>query len=269
MLTRDVSALRNGDRHSPEEAKAIVDYLYGLASSRWDEKVTQGRFMQGVINGTLPIDPAIQLFWKNWYGFVAEINNFMGVTFQRFTWWFKLHPELLAVFSDKIADELIHPKPPGHISIVLRQGNEFGLSDDDQIHARMLPECRAWLDWARGIVYEGSMIERWCFHTVEERIGYWSRTFRKALLEKYGFDEERVLYFRTHEEADLGEHEGGVMGHGPFNKQMLQALIEEGQILTRPGMPLDYIAQVTADFAGLFFEGVYREAVGETNYGWR
>jgi pyrroloquinoline quinone (PQQ) biosynthesis protein C len=269
MRTLDVSTLRNGDRHSPEEAEEIVKYLYGLASSRWDEKVTQGRFMQELVNGTLPME-TIQLFWRNWYGFVAEINNFMGVTFQRFTGWFKLHPELLATFSDKIADELRFPRPPGHILIVLQQGREFGLSDEDQIHARMLPECRAWLDWARGIVYEGSMIERWCFHTVEERIGEWSRTCRLALgKEPYSFTKERLEYFQTHEDADLGTHADGVMGHGPFNKLMLQALIEEGQILTRPGMPLDYIAQVTADFAGLFFEGVYREAVGETNYGWR
>ena len=26
---------------------------------------------------------AIQVFWQNWYGFVAEINNFHGVAYQR------------------------------------------------------------------------------------------------------------------------------------------------------------------------------------------
>jgi pyrroloquinoline quinone (PQQ) biosynthesis protein C len=268
MLAPDLSALRLGDRLPPEQARAVVDELYALAAQRWEERVSHGRFMQALVAGTLSMD-TIRLFWKNWYGFVAEINNLNGIIFQRYGGWFKLHPDLLAAYSAKIADELIHPAPPGHIQIVLQQGREFGLRDEEMIHCRMLPECRAWLDWARGIVYEGSMIERWTFHTVEERIGYWSRAWRRALVERYGFDEERVLYFRTHEEADLEEHEEGVMAHGEFNRRMLQALLEEGNVLTRPGMPLDYIAQVGADFAALFFDGIWREASGESAWGWR
>jgi pyrroloquinoline quinone (PQQ) biosynthesis protein C len=220
MLKRDLSTLRLGDRLSREEAKDVVEELYALAAHRWDEKVDHGRFMQALRDGSLSLD-AIRLFWKNWYGYVAEINNFNGVIFQRFGGWFKVHPVFLAAYSDKIADELIHPTPPGHIQIVLKQGREFGLSDDDMIYCRMLPECRALLEWARGFVYEGSMIERWTFHTIEERIGYWSRAWRRALVEQYGFSEDRVLYFRTHEEADLEEHEGGVLAHGEFNRRML------------------------------------------------
>jgi pyrroloquinoline quinone (PQQ) biosynthesis protein C len=268
VITQDLSTLRLGDRRSPEEARAIVDALYDLAAKRWDERVTRGQFMQALVDGSLPLG-AIQLFWKNWYGFVSEINNLNGIIFQRFGGWFKLHPDLLAAYSDKIADELIHPTPPGHIQIVLQQGNEFGLSNEDMIHCRMLPVCRAWLDWARGIAYEGSMVERWAFHAGEEQIGYWSRAWREALLGKYGFTEDRVLYFRTHEEADLEVHEGGVMAHGTFNRRVLQALLEEGNVITRPGLPLDYIVQVGSDFAGLFFDGVWREFYGETSWGWR
>ena len=36
---------------------------------------------------------AIQVFWQNWYGFVAEINNFHGVAYQRHLPFFKRHPE--------------------------------------------------------------------------------------------------------------------------------------------------------------------------------
>ena len=39
--------------------------------------------------------------------------------------------------------------------------------------------------------------------------------------------------------------------------------------MTRPGMPLDYIAEVGADFAALFFDGIWREVHGERAWGWR
>ena len=69
---------------------------------------------------------AIQVFWQNWYGFVAEINNFHGVAYQRHLPFFKRHPELQKHFANHVADEMIHPKPPGHIRIVLEQGRNFG-----------------------------------------------------------------------------------------------------------------------------------------------
>jgi pyrroloquinoline quinone (PQQ) biosynthesis protein C len=264
----EINAFRTGQAMPPEAAKKLVDRLYERAHARWMERVSGGRFMTALKAGTLSMD-AIRLFWKNWYGFVAEINNFNGIIFQRFGGWFKTHPEFLAAYSEKIADELIHPTPPGHIQIVLQQGRVFGLTDDEMIHCLMLPECRAWLDWARGLVYEGSMAERWAFHTVEEQIGYWSKEWREALTGKYGLSADKVVYFKTHEEADLEVHEGSIMAHGEFNRRMLQQLLQEGNLFPRPGYPIEYVSLVTIDFAALFFEGVYREATGEQNWGWR
>ena len=87
--------------------------------------------------GTLPME-AIKVFWQNWYGFVAEINNFHGVAYQRHLPFFKRHPELQKHFATHVADEMIHPKPPGHIQIVLEQGRNFGLTDDQMIEYEML-----------------------------------------------------------------------------------------------------------------------------------
>jgi hypothetical protein len=68
----------SGKRLAPPEADAVVadlkKYLADIAE-RW---LIKGRFHTDMAKGTLPME-AIQVFWQNWYGFVAEINNFHGV----------------------------------------------------------------------------------------------------------------------------------------------------------------------------------------------
>ena len=72
----------SGKRLAPTEADAVVadlkKYLADIAE-RW---LIKGRFHTDMAKGTLPME-AIQVFWQNWYGFVAEINNFHGVAYQR------------------------------------------------------------------------------------------------------------------------------------------------------------------------------------------
>ena len=86
----------------------LKKYLADIAE-RW---LIKGRFHTDMAKGTLPME-AIQVFWQNWYGFVAEINNFHGVAYQRHLPFFKRHPELQKHFANHVADEMIHPKPPG------------------------------------------------------------------------------------------------------------------------------------------------------------
>ncbi len=248
-----------GEKMSPEQARAQVDRLYEMVYERWDRKITRGQFMTDLQQGRLPME-AIRVFWKNWYAFVSEINNLIGCSYQRHIWFFKRHPDLLAAFSAKVADELMNPRPPGHILVVIEQGRAFGLSEEEMIECRMLPECRALLEWARGLLYEGTITEWWAFLSCEEPIGHWARQWREALVRHYGFQESQTKYFQVHEEADLEEHEG-VMGHGEFNRQCLQRLLQEGMILFRPGFDLEYCAMTSVDYLALFFDGVYRHVV--------
>ena len=139
-----------GKKLSPQEAEAVVaelkKYLLGLAD-RW---LFKGRFHRDLEKGTLPME-AIQVFWQNWYGFVAEINNFHGVAYQRHLPFFKRHPELQKHFANHVADEMIHPKPPGHIRHRSGTGQKLRAHrrSDDRIRnasgvprvSRVLPRC--------------------------------------------------------------------------------------------------------------------------------
>ena len=254
-----VLTLELGKKCRPDEARRYVDRLYRLCHERFTEQVLRSQLMRELAAGTLPME-TIRLFWKNWAFFVFEVNNIVAMAYQRHIGFLKRHPDLLASFSAKVADEYIHPKPPGHVRIVLEQGRILGLTDEDMIACPMIPECRALLEWRRGLLYEGTMLEYWTSLLNEENVGHWAREFGRALTEKYGLSWEKIRYFKTHEEADLETHEDGILGHGEFNRTVVQRLVEGGLVEMRPGYSPEYCVETSAAYFGLFMDGVYRHA---------
>ena len=111
--------------------------------------------MREVIAGSLPME-GIRLFWQNWSYYVFEVNNIIASTYQKHIGFFKRHRDLLASFSAKVADEYIHPRPPGHVLLVLEQGKVFGLTEEDMIACEMMADCRGILEFKRGLLHEGT-----------------------------------------------------------------------------------------------------------------
>ena len=254
-----------GKKLTAQESEAVIaelrEVLLGLVN-RW---LFKGRFHRDLAAGTLPME-AIRLFWQNWYGFVAEINNLHGCAYQRHLPFFKRHPELQRHFANHVADEMIHPKPPGHILIVLEQGRSFGLKDEEMIDYEMLPECRAFLEYYRGTLYEGTMAEWWASFCVEEGVGHWARFFGDTLRNVYHMTDKQTVYFTVHSEADLEEHEGGVMGHADLDWLVLKTILQEGRADARPGSSLEYCLRMGTAYFAWFFEGVYQSVNKEGLY---
>ncbi len=235
-----------GQKLSTDAAKAAVDDLYSKVADRWQQVVTQGEFMTSLSTGELPRE-AIKLFFRNWGAYTIEINTIVASTYQKHLTFFKKHRDLMAPMGEKIADEFMHPKPPGHFLVMLQTAKALGITEDEVFMQPLLPMFRGKIDFIRGLLYEGSVAEWWSSITTEEMIGYWSRDFRAALTKKYGFSDQEATYFGTHEEADLAEHEDGVMAHGSFNRAMLQRLLEDGMAEERPGYGLAYCSQTSVD----------------------
>ncbi len=128
----------------------------------------------------------------------------------------------------------------------------------------MLPEARVVLDFKRGLLWEGTVAEWWFSLLTEEPIGHWAASWYKALTNHYGFSREQAVYFSTHEEADLKEHDDGVMGHGSFNKAVMQRILEDGYADTREGYSLEYCALATVDLYGLMHRMAYEHALSES-----
>ena len=160
---------------------------------------------------------------------------------------------------------MIHPKPPGHIQIVLEQGRNFGLTNDQMIEYEMLPECRAFLEYYRGVLYEGTTAEWWASFCVEEAVGHWAKFFGGALRKNYRIPEDKIVYFRMHAQADLEEHDG-VMAHAELDWTVLKKLLEAGKAETRPGFNLEYCLRCGTAYFAWFFEGVYQHINHEGMY---
>ncbi len=235
-----------GQKLSSEAAKAAVDNLYNKVAKRWAEVVTGGEFMSSLATGELP-KGAIKLFFRNWGAYTIEINTIVACTYQKHLAFFKKHRDLMGPLGEKIADEFIHPKPPGHFLVMLETAKALGISEEEIFLQPLLPMFRGKIDFIRGLLYEGTVAEWWSAITTEEMIGYWSKDFRAALTKKYGFSDQEATYFGTHEEADLVEHEEGVMGHASFNRAVLKRLSEDGMAEERPGYGLEYCALTSVD----------------------
>jgi len=242
---------------SGAEAKAYVDEIYRKVAQRWQERVTTSRFMTALVAGKLPKE-AFRIFYKNWGAYTIEINTLEAATYHKHIHFFRRHRDLMAAMAEKLADELIHPKPPGHIHVVVETGKALGIGEDEIYLAPMLAEFRAKIDWFRAVVWEGTVAEFYAAGATEEVFGYWAGEVYTALTKHYGLTPEQAVYFSLHEEADTREHEG-VMGHGSFRRMVLQRLLEEGAEV-RSGYTLEYCALTSIDLHGAILEASLNEA---------
>ena len=200
-----------GEKIAPEEAKRYVDYLYARMYEHWKVKIQAGAFMTQLREGKLPM-PVIRQFFKNWGRFSLEVNALNAVSYYTHLPFFVHHFDLLGPFCAKIADELISPKPPGHVLVLLQTAKAMKLSPREVLEDPYLAEARAINDFCHKIFIDGSLVELWALHVFEESLSHWSGEWFSALTTHYGFSKEDAIYFSTHEEADLEPHalgEGG------------------------------------------------------------
>ena len=229
------------------EAKAYVDEHYRRVAERWRERVTGSPFMIQLAEGRLPRS-ALRTFFKNWASYTIEINTLEAASYHKHLSFFRRNHDLMAPMARKLADELMHPEPPGHIHVVLQTASALGIQEDEVFLEPMLAEFRAKIDFKRAILWEGTVAEFYAAGATEEQTGYWSAEFFKALTTHYDLTREQAVYFSTHEESDLKEHEG-VMGHGSFRRLVLQRLLEAG-IEVRTGYDLEYCGLTAVDLHG-------------------
>ena len=107
------------------EAKAYVDNLYRELHLHWEQKINQGPFMTQLREGRLPL-PCVRRFFKDWGLFSVEVVALNAVSYYVHLPFFISNYDLLPAFTEKIAEELISPKPPGHTLILLETARPWG-----------------------------------------------------------------------------------------------------------------------------------------------
>ncbi len=248
-----------GANMSAADAKKTVDELYRNVADRWEEKVNRMPFMMRLKEGKLPLK-VLQVFFRNWGAYTIEVNTLVASSYHKHLTFFKRHRDLMGPMGEKIADEFIHPKPPGHFLVMLQTAKALGLSEEEVFNQPMLSEFRGKIDFLRAILYEGTVAEWYASITTEEQIGHWSAVCYQALTKHYGFTREQATYFATHVEADLEEHEEGVLGHASFNRMALQRLLETGMADERHTYGAEYCAMTSVDLHGVMLRSALEEA---------
>lgn len=231
------------------EAKAYVDQLYEELYLHWDYKIHHGPFMSQLREGKLTLS-SIRRFFKDWGLFSVEVVALNAVSYYVHLPFFIRNFDLLPAFTDKIAEELIFPKPPGHILLLLETAHALGLTREELFEQPASAPGRAISDYCRRIFQDGSVADLWGLHVYEETIGYWSKQWAAALATHYGLTPNQTVYFTAHAEADLVKHEGH-MGHGPLNRLILQRILEQGMTGSRLGYDLKYCAFTMVDLHSL------------------
>lgn len=234
---------------SPTEAKAHVDQLYEELTHHWERKIHDGPFMSQLREGKLPLS-SVRRFFKDWGLFSVEVVALNAVSYYVHLPFFIRNFDLLPAFTDKIAEELISPKPPGHTLLLLQTANALGLTREELFEQPASAAGRAISDYCRRIFQDGSVADLWGLHVYEETLGYWSKEWAEALTSHYGLSPNQAVYFTAHAEADLVRHEGR-MGHGPLNRMILQRILEQGLTGTRLGYDLKYCAFTMVDLHSL------------------
>ena len=232
-----------------KEAKAYVDKLYQELHVHWKQKIHHGPFMTQLREGRLPL-ACMRRFFKDWGLFSIEVVALNAVSYYVHLPFFIRNFDLLPAFTDKIAEELISPKPPGHTLILLETASALGLSRQEVFEQPASPAGRAISDYCRRVFQDGSIAELWGLHAYEETLGYWSKQWAAALTTHYGLVGRQAVYFTAHAEADLIQHEEH-MGHGPLNRMILQRILEQGLTETKLGYDLRYCAFTMVDLHSL------------------
>jgi pyrroloquinoline quinone (PQQ) biosynthesis protein C len=231
------------------EAKTRVDGLYHELYRHWELKINHGPFMTQLREGRLPL-ASVRRFFKDWGLFSIEVVALNAVSYYVHLPFFISNYDLLPSFSDKIAEELIWPRPPGHILILLETANALGLSKQELFEQPASAAGRAISDYCRRVFQDGSIAELWALHTFEETLGHWSKQWAEALTTHYGLNARQAVYFTAHAEADLIQHEDR-MGHGPLNRMILQRIMEQDLTATKLGYDLKYCAFTMVDLHSL------------------
>lgn len=244
----------DGKPISKEEARRYVDELYRKMHERWKVKVSQSLFMKRLQEGSLPME-AIRLYYRNWAGFVLTINTLGLAVYYKQIDFLKKDLRLMKLFASKLVDEFGKPEPPGHILVLVQTGRALGLSEKEVLESPQLPAARALGDFHKVVVWDGGIGDYWASVVWEEAMGYFSEDWRQALMKKYKLNLDDVVYYSTHFEADLKEHEG-TASHASIVRGVLEYLLEHGYVDERVGFGLEYCAVTPVDLNAVMLQGV-------------
>lgn len=237
---------------SEADVEARVAALRLHAQSLWNTRIMESPFVRQLVAGELPIE-AIRRFYHNLAQFVLVSNSLNLRVYYRLMPFLKRHWDLWEFFAGKIVDELSFPRPPGHTLVLLETGRALGLTDEQMLFEPVSAMARAKPDFMRMLVEHGAPADYWAAALNEGGFGLLSGVFARALVEHYGFTQDEIIYWTTHHEQDLSEHDGR-LSHGAFNAAVLKRLLLAGYDDDPMSLGLEYCLTTNVEMMRLMLD---------------
>jgi len=181
----------------------------------------RGRFHDDFAQGKVPID-FLKEYAKQYYIFIQLTNTNVTWTIVNYLDLWRQNPDLYDIVAAKIGSELSDPRPGGHGRTYIKFARYLGLKDEELYYSKPIPELEARCNTA--LVYRSQSpaqtAVRWM---LEGFVGYYMKSYREILHEKYGVPDEMLEYFDIHVMADLEEH-------GPEGELLLARLYKLGLV---------------------------------------
>jgi len=150
---------------------------------------------------------AVQTYHRNLYS-----SRFAAANFARCPHLDVRHGLFEVIREEELKDP---GEPPSHADLMLRFAQALGLEREDVMDARPLPGTRAFIDVIMQLS-EGHWLEGLAFRASEIHAPTGSGLWRKALQEHYGFSDDAVAWWSTHETADVEHGNIALKGYGTY-----------------------------------------------------
>ncbi len=164
----------------------------------------RGLFHDDFSRGKVSIE-FLKEYAKQYYIFIQATNINVTWTLVSYMDLWRRNPDLYDIVAAKIGSELSDPRPGGHGRTYLKFAHYLGLKDEELFYSKPIPELEARLNTS--LLYRSQSpaqtAVRWM---LEGFVGYYMKSYREILHDKYGVPDDLLEYFDLHVVADLEEH---------------------------------------------------------------
>jgi len=191
-------------------------------------------------------------FYKQWGRVIGElILTIYSNTLSRFNAILLKYPDIQKMVVSHMVEELSHQDIDG---VYMKTARALGISYDDVIENRVIPEMQAYLNWVVKLSYQGTFAElRASSYANEGCLSSVSTAIAPILMNAYGLKEKDLAYYTEHGPADKK--------HVQVNANVISRLIELGLAEERPGYGMVYCAETICKTNVLMLDGAYRAFV--------
>jgi hypothetical protein len=236
-------------RLKKKDLQAEVAALPHEVEKSWEE-VTEQPLLRALKEGSLSRE-RLGLYLRCWHRCLIEDNAGLAGLYYRHQALIRVDEKLEDWITVRIGDGLNKPVVGGVARCVRRVGAELGISEEDFLGARMIPEAVGYQGWVTKIYQDAPLTELMAFFVGDD--------LRKKTLDPL-FADALVAHYGVSKEAVSGLHKEAKAASPKQTLRFVKRVALGPNTVLRSGWGLTYAATIQAGMYRLLLRGVMRYA---------